>query len=156
MVSVNYKTYVKGMMPDHFLTMVGAIGAIACGFSRFVWGCILDKSTFKILYWCLSGMNILIALSFPYLVHYPEFYLLAVTLAYIFYGGHLGMFPAVTSLIFGVRYGPQIYGILFFAFAASNFVQYIMVNIVDQVYALLFMASGVMSLLAVLMVSHNV
>ena len=71
MVSVNYRTYVKGTMSDHFLTMVGAIGAIACGFSRFIWGCILDKGTFKILYWCLSVVNILIAFAFPYLVDHP-------------------------------------------------------------------------------------
>lgn len=51
-----------------------------------------------------------------------------VILAYICYGGMLGMFPAITSQVFGVRYGPQIYGIMFFAFPISNLLQFLIVN----------------------------
>jgi hypothetical protein len=62
------------------------------------------------------------------------------------------MFPAVTSLIFGTRYGPQIYGILFYAFPASNFVQYLLVNYVEQGYWIIFKVSGIMSICALLLV----
>ena len=42
MVSVNYKTYVKAdLLDDHYLTMIGSVGAIACSLSRLLWGSIL-------------------------------------------------------------------------------------------------------------------
>lgn len=42
MISVNYRTYVKGkIMDDKYLGLIGSIGAIACGFSRFIWGSVL-------------------------------------------------------------------------------------------------------------------
>lgn len=66
----------------------------------------------------------------------------------------LGIFPAVTSQIFGVRYGPQIYGILFYAFPVSNFFQYLIVNYVEQGYEVIFQISGVMSICALLIVKR--
>ena len=75
-------------------------------------------------------------------------------LSYIVYGGHLGIFPAVASQIFGMRYGPQIYGLLFFAFPASNFIQYMLVNYVEQGYEVIFQVSGVMSVGAFLLVNR--
>jgi len=42
MVSVNYKTYYKtAIFDDSYLTMIGGLGAVACGLSRFFWGSIL-------------------------------------------------------------------------------------------------------------------
>jgi len=42
MISVNYKTYAKAtILDDKYLTLIGGIGAVACGLSRFFWGSIL-------------------------------------------------------------------------------------------------------------------
>lgn len=81
-----------------------------------------------------------------------EVYFAYIVLTYICYGGHLGIFPAITSLIFGVRYGPQIYGILFYAFPVSNFIQFMLINYVDSDYMTIFKISGVMSICALLIV----
>ena len=75
-------------------------------------------------------------------------------LAYICYGGHLGMFPALTSQIFGIKYGPQIYGILFYAFPVSNFIQYLLVNYIDQGYFVIFKVSGLMRLCALFIIKR--
>ena len=153
MISVNYKTYMKGkILDDRYLTMIGAFGAVACSLSRYVWGMILEKETFKIIYYCLAILNCVLAFSIIYVKDVKELYFLYVLLSYIVYGGHLGIFPAVASKIFGMRYGPQIYGILFFAFPVSNFIQYFLVNYVEQGYEVIFQVSGVMSIGALLLV----
>jgi len=153
MISLNYKSYAKGLIADdRFLTLVGAVGALACGFSRFLWGCFLDKSTFKAIFCCLGAISVVLAFSIPYIVKLQQYYILVIIVAYVCYGGLLGMFPAVSSLIFGVRYGPQIYGLLFFAFAASNFVECLLV-IVAKSYDLSWMFSGVMGACAILLVT---
>lgn len=42
MVSVNYKTFAKASINnDKYLTLIGGVGAIACGLSRFLWGSML-------------------------------------------------------------------------------------------------------------------
>lgn len=131
MISVNYKTYMKAtIMDDRYLTIVGFCGAIACSLSRLIWGLILEKETFKIIYSCLAILNCFLAFTIIYAKDIQEVYFLYVVLSYIVYGGHLGIFAAVASQVFGMRYGPQIYGLLFFAFPASNFLQYMLVNYV--------------------------
>ena len=51
-----------------------------------------------------------------------------------------------------MRYGPQIYGILYFAFPVSNFIQYLLVNYVEQGYEIIFQVSGAMSIGAFVLV----
>jgi hypothetical protein len=106
---------------------------------------ILEKETFKIIYYCITIFNAFLAFTIVYISHIKEIYFAYVVLSYIIYGGHLGIFPAVASQIFGVRYGPQIYGLLFFAFPASNFIQYMLVNYVESGYEVIFQVSGAMS-----------
>jgi|JI6StandDraft_1071083.scaffolds.fasta_scaffold321691_1 MFS family permease len=155
MISVNYKTYVKAeILNDEYLTLIGSFGAIACSLSRILWGSILDKQTFKAIYYCLSILNAVLAFSVSYISSIKEIYFLYVVLSYICYGGHLGIFPAVTSQIFGVRYGPQIYGILFYAFPVSNFIQFLIVNYIDRGYEVIFQVSGVMSICALFIVKR--
>lgn len=147
MISVNYKTYVKNVvLDDRYLTFIGAFGAVACSFSRFFWGSILEKKTFKFLYYAISLLNLFLALTINFIDQIKEVYFAYVILSYICYGGMLGMFPAITSQIFGVRYGPQIYGILFFAFPISNLIQFLLVNYIEQGYFIIFKISGAMSI----------
>jgi hypothetical protein len=41
-MSVNYRTYAKSkIMDDKYLGLMGGIGAVACGMSRFIWGSVL-------------------------------------------------------------------------------------------------------------------
>jgi hypothetical protein len=153
MMSVNYRTFIKDkIMDDRYLTLVGSIGAIACSMSRFLWGSVLEKSTFKAIYYCLCILNAILAFTIHYITHMKEVYFAYIVLTYICYGGHLGIFPAITSVIFGVRYGPQIYGILFYAFPVSNFIQYLLVNYIESGYLIIFEISGAMSICALLIV----
>lgn len=155
MISVNYKSYVKEKIADDkYLTLVGSFGAIACGLSRILWGYFLEKQTFKAIYYTVCIVNAFLSFTVYYISGIKELYFAYVVLSYICYGGNLGIFPAVTSQIFGVRYGPQIYGILFYAFPVSNFIQYLLVNYINQGYLVIFQVSGAMSIGALLLVKR--
>lgn len=147
----NYKTYVKNVIPDErFLVTVGALGAVVCGFSRFIWGLLLERMSFKVVYSFLCIINAFMAFTVFYIKSLEVFYIVYVMGAYLCYGGHQGIFPALSSQVFGLRYGPQIYGILFLAFPASNFLQCILINWIPFSfgYWFVFMISGGMSCLA--------
>jgi OFA family oxalate/formate antiporter-like MFS transporter len=128
-VSGSYKTFGKKYIADDaFLTLIGAVGSMGNGLSRFVWATLLDKFDFKCLYTTLLMINAFLALTIYYAVKIPQLYMVYVFMSYVCYGGHLGMFPAVASQVFGVRNGSQIYGILFAAFAISNAIQFLVVK----------------------------
>ena len=98
-------------------------------------------------------INSFLAFTIYYISSLKIFYLVYVIATSICYGGFLGIFPAISSKVFGYRYGSQIYGFLFYAFPASNFVHVILTNWVGQIFGLWFvyMASGAMSVVGLLM-----
>ena len=143
---------------DRYLTLLGGFGAIACGLSRFLWSGIASKTiSFRGMLWLLSVVNCFLAFSIPYISGIRFIYSIYVIISYVCYGGFLGIFPALSTKIFGRRYATQIYGLLFYAFAASNFIQLILMNIVEINfgYWFVFMASGGMGAFG-LVIAKNV
>ena len=48
LITGNYKTYVKNSIHnDGFLTLIGSIGAIGNGCSRFLWSVLFNKTGYK-------------------------------------------------------------------------------------------------------------
>jgi hypothetical protein len=43
--------------------MIGYVGAIACGLSRIIWGTVLERDTFKFLYYSLAIVNAFLAFT---------------------------------------------------------------------------------------------
>jgi OFA family oxalate/formate antiporter-like MFS transporter len=134
-MSGSYKTFGKHYIhDDKMLSLIGAVGSMGNGLSRFFWAAMLDKFDFKCLYTALLIINGSLALTVSYAVTIPQVYLVYVLMTYVCYGGHLGMFPAITSQVFGVRNGTQIYGLLFQAFACSNLMQFIFLKTIKPIY----------------------
>lgn len=149
LMSCNYKSIMKFTFDDKFLTLLGAFGALACGLSRFLWAALIEKFSFKFLLWMLLIINSVLAFTIYYIREIKAVYPVYVILTSICYGGFLGIFPAISSKVFGFRYGAQIYGFLFYAFPASNFAQVIIINLIGKVFGLwfVFMVSGGMSVI---------
>jgi hypothetical protein len=101
----------------------------------------------------LLVVNCFLAFTIYYIREIQLIYPIYVVLTSICYGGFLGIFPAISSKIFGFRYGSQIYGFLFYAFPASNFVQIILFNLVLNMLGLwfVFFFSGGMSVIGLFM-----
>lgn len=152
-MSCNYKSLAKNSMDDRYLTIMGAFGALACGLSRFLWSALLEKFSYRFLLWVLLAVNSFLSFTIYYFTSVKVLYLIYVIATSVCYGGFLGIFPAIASKIFGYRYGPQIYGFLFYAFPASNFVQVLLTNVIGSLFGLwfVFAASGAMSVVGLLM-----
>ena len=116
---------------DRYLTYLGAFGALACGFSRYFLAGIASRAlSFRGLLWILLIINCFMAFTIPYISNIKYIYPVYLIASYVCYGGFLGTFPVLSTKIFGRRYGTQIYGILFYSFAFSNFIQLILMNLV--------------------------
>ena len=149
----NYKSYAKFKIDDKFLTIIGAFGALACGLSRFLWSALLETFSYRFLLWMLLAINSALAFTIYYVSSIKVFYLIFVIATSTCYGGFLGIFPAISSKVFGYRYGAQIYGFLFYAFPASNFAQVLLTNIIGEWFGwwFVFAACGAMSVVGLLM-----
>lgn len=140
-------------MDDKFLTIMGAVAALACGLSRFLWTNLLETFSFRFLLWALLVLNSFLAFTIYYINTVKIIYFVYIVASSICYGGFLGIFPAISSKVFGYRYGSQIYGFLFYAFPASNFGQVVLINWVGSLFGLwfVFAASGAVSVVGLLM-----
>lgn len=105
------------------------------------------KFSFRYLLWLLLIINSFLAFTIYYISSVPFIYLIYVLTSWVIYGGLLGMFPALTSNIFGPRYSPQIYGFLFYGFPLSNFIQFLLIQWIEFEYGywFVFMISAGMS-----------
>ena len=108
----------------------------------------------KILLGFLLIVNSFLSFTIIYVVNVSYIYFIYVVAAYIIYGGNLGTYPVLTSKLFGVRYSGQIYGLLFYGYTLSNFIQFIIINLVETHfgYFMVFALSGGSSILAAFIV----
>lgn len=154
LISCNYKNYVRMRYDDRYLSFLGAFGAIACGLSRFFLAGIASRAlSFRGLLWILLMINCFMAFTIPYISSIKYIYSAYVIISFVCYGGFLGIFPVLSTKIFGRRYGTQIYGLLFYSFACSNFIQLILMNLIEISfgYWFVFMASGGMGVFGLVM-----
>jgi len=97
-----YKTIAVGIK-DSKLTLVGALGSVTNGCSRFFWATIQDKYGFKGIYFILLSIQLLSsALIFSFRSDIVP-YGICLCLAFLCEGGHFAMFPTVGVNIFGMK-----------------------------------------------------
>lgn len=107
----NYKTYVKkSINDDYFLTIVGAIGAVLNGCSRFFWNIFFLKTGYKTVLLTVLGISIAVYSTIRFTVHIPGAYMVEILLINTCIGGLLVSTPTVIQVIFGQRVGEYIYG----------------------------------------------
>lgn len=111
MINGNYKTYVKkSINDDYFLTIMGAVGAIANGCSRFVWNMFFLKTGYKTVMLVILGASITVYSTIRFTVNIPGAYFIEVLIINFCIGGLLVSTPTVAQVIFGQRTGSNIYG----------------------------------------------
>lgn len=111
LINGNYKTYVKSSInDDYFLTIVGAIGAVANGCSRFVWNIFFLKTGYKTVMLIILGASITVYSTIRFTVNLKEVYLIEVLVINFCIGGLLVTTPTVAQAIYGIRTGSNIYG----------------------------------------------
>ena len=118
--SYTFKTYGenKGGHPpisDEMLTWAASIGqGFVSGTSRFLFGTLMDKYSFKSLFRILMGIELLVAVVCYHAAYYPWLFFLCVVLNFMCIGGMFAVFPVAVINVFGLEHGPAILNLIFY------------------------------------------
>lgn len=125
----NYKTYVRSTInDDDFLTIVGVLGSVANGTSRFVWNVIFVKTGYRFVMLCIMTIAITVYSTIRFAVYSKAAYLTEIFLINLCLGGLLVTTPTVVQTIFGQKMGSNIYGFFWCVIATGNWLQFIFVE----------------------------
>ena len=124
-VSNLYKSFsseFKTLNDDKFQSNVGGLGAINNGLGRLFWSSMVDVFGFEKPYMCLTVLQAALMAALPFCVNSRSLFAGCVALIYFTLGGNFAMFPTVNAQTFGTANAPEIYSLLFTAFATSGIV----------------------------------
>jgi hypothetical protein len=77
MINGNYKTYVKTKIhDDYFLTIIGVIGAVGNGGSRFFWNMLFMKTGYKTVILSVQTLSIMVFATIRFTTDYEQIYLI--------------------------------------------------------------------------------
>ena len=96
-MSANYKVYGQkheALNDDSFLTTIGGLGYISNSISRIMFGFILDKLDFKIVYLIMNSANLFLSLTIFLTVESKVLYFIYIQMSFLFYGGFYSILPA--------------------------------------------------------------
>ena len=98
----SYKTFgSKAIDDDEFLAVVGSVSSVFNGSFRYVWGQLMDKTSFKISYAILICVQTVLIMSLYYIASVKALYLIWVSVILCCEGGHFSLFPTIIAKLFG-------------------------------------------------------
>lgn len=88
---------------DLTLTLAGSLGGIMNGAGRIVWAALQDKYGFKLIYFLILIIQIIISGTIYFVVSWNKYmYVVWVAISYSTLGAHFSVFPTVCTTIFGL------------------------------------------------------
>lgn len=79
--------------------------------ARFVWGWLMDKFGFRTLMFIISSIEVTISIILYFSVKYTLLYVILILITASNIGGHFSIISPTFTKIFGLQYGPEMYGI---------------------------------------------
>lgn len=93
-IASNFKTFGQNdINDDTFTTVVGALGAIANGFSRGPWAYLMDRIGFKPVITILLILQLVVSFTIGAVNHIRYMYLIWVFISFSILGGYFSIFP---------------------------------------------------------------
>ncbi|CAH8871635.1 unnamed protein product [Trichobilharzia szidati] len=147
----------KYISDDQYLSMVASVSAIFNAGGRIMWGAIVDRVSFKLPMCIVLLLWALILFTFPHIGSAPPLalkalYAIWVWLLFLVLSGMFVIMPGGTGLIFGPKYFPTNYGIVFTGFTVGSILCAVVTMFISSsnIYLLNFSACGGVCLLAFL------
>lgn len=155
----NYKTYVKKQITDdEYLTLIGTIGAIANGCTRFFWNMLLKAIDFRLSISTIMLLNVIIFAVINYTLNFRELYCFIIFLANSSLGGLFVIVPTICLEFFGDEIGAGIYSFYWICFSLSNFIGYLLVSrlsLLIGIENILYVAIGGCVIVLVIMAAYK-
>lgn len=99
-----YKTFgKKEINEDQFLAIVGSIGSIFNGSFRYIWGQLMDKTSFETSYTILICTQTILVMSIYYVATAKATYFIWVCLIMCCEGGHFSLYPTIIAKMYGKK-----------------------------------------------------
>ncbi len=134
LINGNFKTYVKTKISnDEFLTIVGVVGAIGNGCSRFFWNLYFMKTGYKTVLLTIKILSIIAFSTIRFTTDYPAAYLVLVFVINCCLGGYLVSSPTALLSLYGHTTGSNIYGVYWTVCGLANMTAYILVSQLSKV-----------------------
>jgi predicted MFS family arabinose efflux permease len=117
-VAFTYKEYgLLGIDNDKSLSFIGMMGGLANGTSRFIWGFLFDKYSYKVISTIINCLLLICCIAINWTVEYEYAYMATVMLAYACYGGNYSIYPPQTVRLLGKDLGSKVYFLTFTGFS---------------------------------------
>ena len=123
-----YKTNALSHLSDHTLTITGSFGSVANCISAVVMAAVMDKISFKSVYFSTMLLQLVVSASIYQLRTDAFAYTVCVTLTGWCHGVHCSCFPAACVQIFGLEHGGQAFSLINFGAQLSSLTGYLIVN----------------------------
>jgi predicted MFS family arabinose efflux permease len=134
LINSNYKTYVKAYIhDDKFLTIIGVIGGIGNGCSRFFWNLFFNKTGFKTVLLTIITLLMIVFATIRFTVTNQSAYLFEVFMINCCLGGFLVVTPTGLQTIYGHTTGSKIYAVYMVNFALANFIAWVYISQLSNV-----------------------
>ena len=142
----------KNNVDQNYVYVLGICFGLVNGFSRFLWGWLMDIFGFKILMFLITVIEIIIAATLYYSVHSPAIYVISVLLIAACIGCHFSILSPCFNKIFGLEVGPEMYGLTGNFIGIASICEPIMTKYIikeksDYLYA--FLAGGTLCLVKI-------
>jgi hypothetical protein len=97
-----YKSFGKEQInDDQFLTIVGSVSSVCNGSFRYLWGQIMDKTSFKISYSILLSVQAVLIVTLYYISSIKALYLIWISMILCCEGGHFSLYPTIIARMYG-------------------------------------------------------
>jgi len=120
-LSFNYKSFgFTEIHDDKFMSFVGICGSLTNGFSRLMWGILLDKYSFKTITTVINSVLLFGCIVADYAVQNKMAYLILVSVVYGCFAGNYSIYSPMTYKIVGKVLGSKVYFLTYFGFSFGN------------------------------------
>lgn len=142
-----YKAYGQTFIDDdHFLALVGSLGAIFNCIGRPIWGAVMDKAGFRVAIRCVSGGFVVTTATLLLTEHLSKYvFLLWICALYFFFCGIWSIMPSTIAKLLGPEHMSINYGIIYTGLSAVSILGSIFgTSLKSEIgwHGLFFMASG--------------
>ena len=110
---------------DNFLTIVGSVGSILNGILRPLWGMALDKTSYRVTVTALAILQLVICLTFPFVMEIKACFLIWYSILCSCIGGVNTQLVPISISIYGQKTGIKVFSFLMIAITFSNISLYL-------------------------------
>lgn len=107
-------------IPQTYLFVAGLCFNFLNGFSRFIWGLFVDKFGFKKIMYLITGIEIIVGISFYFVDKIEILFIIELLLIAICIGGTFAILTPIFINVFGLFVGPELYGLTGISIGCSN------------------------------------